>query len=100
MATMASSLQAQKEVFGFQDKDIDDMRRLITDTKMWLLGLTMLASTLHLLFEFLAFKSDISFWKQNKSLRGLSVSAIAAEFVFQLIILLFLVEDNTSLLVR
>ena len=35
----------------------------ITDTNVWLLAVTVLASALHLLFEFLAFKSDISFWK-------------------------------------
>ena len=49
------------------------MRRLIADTKTWLLAVTMLASVLHLLFEFLAFKSDVDFWRKNTSLRGLSV---------------------------
>ena len=46
--------------------DIDDLRRLIAETNVTLLGITMLASTLHLLFEFLTFKSDIDFWKGNK----------------------------------
>ena len=36
----------------------------------YLSGVTMLASSLHLLFEFLAFQSDIAFWSGNKSLAG------------------------------
>ena len=69
MSRLEGSLRQQKEL-GFGDSDIDDVRRLIADTELWLLGVTILASTLHLLFEFLAFKSDIEFWKENRSLRG------------------------------
>ena len=48
---MEGSLQQQKESFGFQDSDVDDLRRLISDTNVYLLIITLLASTLHLLFE-------------------------------------------------
>ena len=48
---MEGSLQQQKESFGFQDSDVDDLRRLISDTNVYLLIATLLASTLHLLFE-------------------------------------------------
>lgn len=48
---MEHSLQQQKESFGFQDSDVDDLRRLISDTNVYLLIITLLASTLHLLFE-------------------------------------------------
>ena len=54
---------------------------------------------LHLLFEFLAFKSDISFWQGNKSLVGLSAQAVVSELFSQIIIFLFLVDSCTSLLV-
>ncbi|CAN0396090.1 unnamed protein product, partial [Ectocarpus sp. 12 AP-2014] len=69
MQSMEHSLQQQKESFGFQDSDVDDVRRLISDTNVYLLIVTLFASTLHLLFEFLAFKSDVDFWRRNKSLR-------------------------------
>lgn len=49
--TLEGSLQQQKESFGFQDSDVDDVRRLISDTNVYLLAITLLASTLHLLFE-------------------------------------------------
>lgn len=49
--------------------------------------------------QFLAFKSDVDFWRNNKSLRGLSVRALFMEVVFQTVILLSLVEEEASLLV-
>ncbi|CAM9219967.1 unnamed protein product, partial [Scytosiphon promiscuus] len=99
MQSMEHSLQQQKESFGFQDSDVDDLRRLISDTNVYLLIVTLLASALHLLFEFLAFKSDVDFWRRNKSLRGLSVRTLFMEVFFQTIILLSLVEEDSSLLV-
>jgi hypothetical protein len=66
---------------------------------VYLLGVTVLASVLHLLFEFLAFQSDINFWRENKSLAGLSTRALITDLISQIVIFLFLVDSNTSLLV-
>ena len=65
LSHFSEALESQREL-GFEQSDIDDLRRLIAETNVTLLGITMLASTLHLLFEFLTFKSDIDFWKGNK----------------------------------
>lgn len=72
---------------------------MISETSLYLLGVTMLASLLHLLFECLAFQSDISFWRDNKSLAGLSTRALVTGLVSQMIVFLFLVDANASLLV-
>jgi hypothetical protein len=117
---LEASLTKQKAL-GLEDSDVDDVRRLVTDTNVYLLGalslflfffksknlcgsrnahaqtnqcflpcnqqtqpaITILASVLHLLFEFLAFQSDIAFWRKNKSLRGLSVRSVVVEFFCQ-----------------
>ena len=55
---LSSSLESQAEL-GFEQSDIDDLRRLIAETNVMLLAITILASVLHLLFEFLTFKSDV-----------------------------------------
>lgn len=49
--------------------------------------------------QFLAFKSDVEFWRRNKSLEGLSVRTLFMEVVFQVIILMSLIEEDASLLV-
>lgn len=99
MNHMEHSLRQQQESLGFTAKDLDDVRRLISDTSLYLLGVTVLASLLHLIFEFLAFQSDINFWKENKSLAGLSTRALMSDLLSQIVILLYLVDSQTSLLV-
>jgi Cleft lip and palate transmembrane protein 1 (CLPTM1) len=67
---LSKSFESQREL-GFEQSDIDDLRRLIADTNVALLGITVLASALHLLFEFLTFKNEVSFWQNNSDLTGL-----------------------------
>jgi hypothetical protein len=91
------SLKDQSSM-GFEKSDIDDVRRLISDTNVILLGITVLASVLHLLFEFLTFKSDVDFWKKNTDLTGLSVRTLFGDLICQCIVLAYLVEQESSLL--
>ena len=97
LSHLSDALEAQKDL-GFEQSDIDDLRRLIAETNVTLLAITILASTLHLLFEFLTFKTDIEFWRGNKDLTGLSVRALYMDFISQFIILLYLIEMDSSLL--
>jgi hypothetical protein len=94
---LAKTLEGQKEL-GFEQSDIDDVKRLVADTNVTLLGITVMASVLHLLFEFLTFKNDVEFWRGNKDLTGLSVRALFMDFFSQVIILLYLIEKESSLL--
>jgi len=51
------------------------------ETDKILLAVTMIVSLLHTVFEFLAFKNDISFWNNKESMEGISVKTL----YFQLI---------------
>ncbi|OEU15648.1 cleft lip and palate transmembrane 1, partial [Fragilariopsis cylindrus CCMP1102] len=95
---LSKSLESQKEL-GFEQSDIDDLRHLIADTNVMLLGITLLASALHMLFEFLTFKSEVSFWQNNSDLTGLSVRSLFLDMVGQFIIILYLIDQETSLLI-
>jgi hypothetical protein len=97
LSHLSQAIEAQKQL-GFEQSDIDDVRRLIADTNVTLLAITMFASAMHLLFEFLTFKSEVSFWKNNKDLTGLSVRSLFLDSIGQSIILLFLIEKDSSLL--
>lgn len=39
-------------------------------------ALTFCVSLLHTVFDMLAFKNDIGFWKNNKSMEGLSARSV------------------------
>ena len=94
---LSRSIESQKQL-GFEQSDIDDLRRLIADTNVLLLAITITASGLHLLFEFLTFKNEVSFWRHNKDLTGLSVRSLFLDLLGQVVILMFLIEKNSSLL--
>jgi hypothetical protein len=94
---LSHTIETQKEL-GFEQSDIDDLRRLIADTNITLLGITVLASALHLLFEFLTFKNEVSFWNNNTDLTGLSVRSLYLDMIGQVIIVFFLIELDSSLL--
>lgn len=49
---------------------------MLQDTQPWLLALTGVVSVLHTVFDCLAFKNDISFWKNNKSTAGVCVGVL------------------------
>jgi len=97
LSHLSKSFEQQKEL-GFEQSDIDDLRRLIADTNVALLGITVLASALHLLFEFLTFKNDVSFWQNNSDLTGLSVRSLFLDMICQFVIVLYLIDRDSSLL--
>mmetsp|Transcript_15931 Transcript_15931/g.30840 ORF Transcript_15931/g.30840 Transcript_15931/m.30840 type:complete len:576 (-) Transcript_15931:113-1840(-) len=97
-AHMEESLKLQQQ-FGASEKDIDDMRYVLTETDPTLLGVTLFVSLTHLLLDVLAFRSDIAFWASTKSTRGLAIRPLVIELVSQIIILAYLHEESASLLV-
>ena len=52
-----------------------------------------------LLFDFLAFKNDISYWRERDTMIGLSTRAVVWRAVSQSIVFLYLMDQETSLLV-
>ena len=61
-----------------QEKDTDEVKGIFADTNMALLMVTFAVSAVHLLFDFLAFKNDISFWKGRTNM--VSITHNVSEF--------------------
>ncbi|KAJ8386809.1 hypothetical protein AAFF_G00166040 [Aldrovandia affinis] len=85
--------------FGFTEKDADEIKGIFVDTNLYFLALTFFVAAFHLLFDFLAFKNDISFWKKKKSMVGMSTKAVLWRCFSTIVIFLYLVDEQTSLLV-
>jgi len=74
----------------------DMLKKMMLDTNPILLGITLTVSLLHTLFDFLAFKNDISFWRNTKTMEGLSLRTVGMNVFFQVVILLYLWDNETS----
>ncbi|XP_004932365.2 cleft lip and palate transmembrane protein 1-like protein [Bombyx mandarina] len=84
---------------GFSEKDVDDVKGIFADTNLYLLSATVLIASFHLLFDFLAFKNDVSFWRRKRSLAGLSARTVLWRAFSQFVIFMYLMDERTSLLV-
>ena len=59
----------------------------------------MVISISHTVFEMLAFKNDIQFWKTKDNLKGLSIRAVLFNCFCQLIVLLYICDNDTNTMV-
>ncbi|MES1918444.1 hypothetical protein MHBO_000412 [Bonamia ostreae] len=73
------SFEMQKSTFGEMEKEMEGIKRALRDTNPLFLALTFSVSLLHMVFEFLAFKNEIAFWKNKNDLHGLSVRTMFIE---------------------
>ena len=77
------------------DEEDDTLKEMMIETDPILLGITVVVSLVHTVFEFLAFKNDIQFWKSRRTLVGLSVRVVFLN-LFQSGIVFFYILDNES----
>ncbi|KAJ3056958.1 hypothetical protein HK097_002336 [Rhizophlyctis rosea] len=90
------SFKVQNEQMGVSHSETDQLKRMFAETNPILLGVTFAVSILHSLFDFLAFKNDIQFWRKKKDMEGLSFRTIILNVFFQLVIFLYLMDNDTS----
>lgn len=84
---------------GFSDKDIDEVKGIFVDTNVYLLSGTFFIAAVHLLFDFLAIKNDVSFWRKKSNLIGLSKWTVIWRAFSQTVIFLYLCDEGSSSLV-
>ncbi|GAB7366022.1 hypothetical protein MBLNU230_g7345t2 [Neophaeotheca triangularis] len=83
---------------GGDGSEMEMIKNVLLDSNIYLLSTTVFVSILHMIFELLAFKSDVSHWRQKKDNVGTSVRTILANVFMQSVIFLYLMDnnDNTS----
>lgn len=82
------------------DEDQDSLKETLLETNPILLGMTIAVSILHSIFELLAFKNDIQFWNNRKSLEGLSVRSVFFNVFQSLIVLLYVLDNETNFMIK
>ena len=76
--------------------ELDLMKRMFLETNPYFLGLTLCVSFVHMIFEFLAFKSEIEFWRGRENLKGLSTNLLLYNFVATVVIFLYLLDTGET----
>ena len=97
--SMISGSLTQLKSFGLQDSDMEDVIAIFTETNFYILAFTIMVTVLHLIFDFLAFKNDINFWRKRDTVVGLSSRTILWRAFSQIIVFLYLMEEKSSLLI-
>jgi len=82
-----------------KDDDEDAFVKLLVEANPYLLATTMVVTILHMVFDCLAFKNDIQFWRNTKSMEGLSVRTVFLNCFIQVVVFLYLVENNTNYMI-
>ncbi|KAL5008258.1 hypothetical protein ScPMuIL_013839 [Solemya velum] len=82
------------------EDDQDSLKVAFLETNPYLLAMTIIVSLVHSVFEFLAFKNDIQFWRNRKSLEGLSVRSVFFNVFQSLVVVLYVLDNETNMVVR
>ncbi|KAH9900025.1 cleft lip and palate transmembrane 1 [Cubamyces lactineus] len=93
-ALTQSFAEAAQQQGATSGAELDEVKRMLVETNPYFLALTAFVSILHVVFEFLAFSSDVSHWRQKQELVGVSVRYIVTNVVVQTIILLYLIDNS------
>lgn len=93
---MLGNLMGEEE----EDQDQDSIKEAFLETNIYLLVCTFVISIVHSVFEFLAFKNDIQFWKDRKTTEGLSVRTVFFNVFQNLIVVLYVFDNDTNTVIR
>lgn len=97
MFTSFTHQMENQKAWGLQSSGgMDEVKRMLLETQPWLLALTMVVSLLHMFFEYLTFSSDISFWRDRKNFRGISLQTVVLGCYMQTAIFLYLCDGNET----
>lgn len=79
---------------GGDGSEFEMIKEVLLDTNIYLLATTVAVSILHMIFEMLAFKNDISHYRNKKNNVGVSVRSILGNVFMQAVIFLYLLDNN------
>ena len=79
-------------------RQIIELKTSFTRNKYLVLSYLALAFA-HAIFKILAFKEDVSFWLESENLRYTSIQTVFFNIISEIIILLYLIDEDTSLII-
>eukprot|EP00931_Biecheleriopsis_adriatica_P041800 TRINITY_DN23847_c0_g1_i1.p1 TRINITY_DN23847_c0_g1~~TRINITY_DN23847_c0_g1_i1.p1 ORF type:complete len:606 (-),score=119.80 TRINITY_DN23847_c0_g1_i1:26-1798(-) len=99
---MEHSFAQNAKLWGDDSEEMLAMRDLFANTHPYLLIATMVVSVLHCVFEYLALKNDVAFWKKTDAetlKKFVSLRAVVLEIICNVVLLIYLYDQESNLLV-
>jgi hypothetical protein len=94
--TARNAAQGISSPGGGDGSEFEMIKEVLLDTNIYLLATTVIVSIFHMVFEMLAFKSDISHYRNKKNNVGISVRSILGNVFMQGVIFLYLMDNNEN----
>ena len=95
--TLYRQVQASFEMFGdtiFVGAELDELKYFLQDENLYRFALTNIISTIHVWFDYLAFRHEVKFYRGMQNLSGVSSSTVISRMICSLIILLYLIDGG------
>jgi hypothetical protein len=74
------------------ESELDEIKELLSDERIYRFMLMQVIGLFHVLFDLLAFRSDIGFWKGRETMSGLSSRSVLSSAAQTLIVYLYLLD--------
>jgi len=87
--------EAEKNM-GLNEYDVDSFKQMIGGSSPYKIVLVYGVAILHLVFEFLAFTSDLDFWRTKTSFEGLSSLSITLQTCMNVIMFFYVQEQGQT----
>ena len=94
--SMEASWKLQQSMGTHSEADTESIKRILIEGNPYLLAVTFVVSLLHMVFDFLAFKNDVAFWRQTKNTAGLSGRTVLLNLACQVVVFLYLLDNDTA----
>jgi len=95
--TLYRQVQVSMEMFGenvLVGAELDELKYFLQDENLYRFALTNIISTVHVWFDYLAFRDEVKFYRGRQNLSGVSSSTVIARMICSLIILLYLIDGG------
>jgi len=93
---ISMSFDEAERTMGMNEYDVDSFKQMIGGSSPLKIVLFYSITILHLVFEYLAFSSDINFWRSKTSFEGLSSSSVTMQACMNIIMFLYVKEQQQT----
>ncbi len=95
LSVLDRSMQ-QMRALAFSESETDELLQLMSPDRLYILILTYVVSFLHTFFAALAFKNDVTFWRNASDMYGLSKRSVIGNAICSVVLFLFLLDSRET----